>query len=188
MFADFSPRKRALPPSFDFSKNSVKFCRSAGARGEDLDPGSRRRGRGRRSSSRIWSTRAAVLFGAEVRQLSRGEAPVAGHLAHAGHGGRDRPENVRQFTEGCHRPASWRAHCRRIRRDRGCQIRPPPDDVLATTVVGALVNEAFPFPPKLPIQERSLAGHPQGPRRNSSPVQKELLIWCPCSTRSAEQT
>ncbi|HMH60204.1 MAG TPA: di-heme-cytochrome C peroxidase, partial [Bradyrhizobium sp.] len=26
VFADFSPRKRALPPSFDFSKNSVKFA------------------------------------------------------------------------------------------------------------------------------------------------------------------
>jgi len=26
VFADFSPRKRALPPSFDFSKNSVRFA------------------------------------------------------------------------------------------------------------------------------------------------------------------
>ena len=96
VFADFSPRKRALPPSFDFSKNSVRFRGLAGARGKDLD-----------FEAAAVAVRAQAGTGrqgpypvrARVRPLSRGEALAAGHLAHAGHGGRDRPENVRQFTE-----------------------------------------------------------------------------------------
>src|SRR6266702_7067196 len=92
----FQPKETHAAAAVRFQQELGEVRGLTGTRGKDLD-----------SEAAAVAVRDQAGTGrqgpypvrAELRPLSRGEALAARHLAHAGHGGRDRPENVRQFTE-----------------------------------------------------------------------------------------
>jgi hypothetical protein len=148
VFADFSPRKRALPPSFDFSKNSVKFAGLQALEEKisileaplwpwpsELKPDLVDKGRvlfarecgGCHEEKRLplgtWRT-PVMAVGTDPKMFDNSQ-----RMSQTG------------ILEGALSP-----------NPPGSRLSNPAatGDVLATTVVGALVNEAFPFPPKFP--------------------------------------
>jgi hypothetical protein len=148
VFADFSPRKRALPPSFDFSRNSVKFA-GLQALEEKISI----------LEAPLWPwpselkpdlvDKGRVLFARECggcheeKRLPLGtwRTPVMA----VGTDPKMFDNSLRMsqtgILEGALSP-----------NPPGSRLSNPAatGDVLATTVVGALINEAFPFPPKFP--------------------------------------
>jgi hypothetical protein len=146
VFADFSPRKRALPPSFDFSRNSVKFAGLQALEEKistlkpppwpfEIKPDLVDKGR--------------ILFAQncgschEEKRLPQGTwlTPVMAVGTDPKMFDNSQRTSQTGILEGALSP-----------NPPGSRLSNPAatGDVLATTVVGALVNEAFPFPPKLP--------------------------------------
>jgi processive rubber oxygenase RoxA-like protein len=148
VFADFSPKKRTLPPPFDFSKNSVKF---AGLQALE---------------EKISILKAPPWpWPSELKQ----DLVDKGRILFARECGRCHEE--KRLPQG-----TWLTPVMAVGTDpkmfdnaqrtsqtgilAGALSPNPPGstlsnpaatgDVLATTVVGALINEAFPFPPKFP--------------------------------------
>jgi mono/diheme cytochrome c family protein len=148
VFADFSPRKRTLPPSFDFSRNSVKFAGLQALEEKisilkappwpwpsELKPDLVDKGR--------------ILFAQncgschEEKRLPQGTwlTPVMAVGTDPKMFDNSQRTSQTGILEGALSP-----------NPPGSRLSNPAatGDILATTVVGALVNEAFPFPPKLP--------------------------------------
>ena len=146
VFADFSPAKRKVPPGFDFSRNSVKFA-------------------GLQTLEEKISTLKPPPWPFEIKP----ELVDKGRILFAQNCGSCHEE--KRLPQG-----TWLTPVMAVGTDpkmfdnsqrtsqtgilEGALSPNPPGsrlsnpaatgDVLATTVVGALVNEAFPFPPKLP--------------------------------------
>jgi hypothetical protein len=146
VFADFSPRKRTLPPSFDFSRNSVKFAGLQALEEKisilkpppwpfEIKPDLVDKGR--------------ILFAQncgschEEKRLPQGTwlTPVMAVGTDPKMFDNSQRTSQTGILAGALSP-----------NPPGSRLSDPAatGDVLATTVVGALVNEAFPFPPKLP--------------------------------------
>ena len=148
VFADFSPKKRTLPPPFDFSRNSVKFA-GLQALEEKISI--------LKAPPWPWPSelkqdlvdKGRILFARECgRCHEEKRLPLGTWLTPVMAVGTDPKmfDNSQRMSqtgilEGALSP-----------NPPGSRLSNPAatGDVLATTVVGALVNEAFPFPPKLP--------------------------------------
>jgi hypothetical protein len=146
VFADFSPKKRTVPPPFDFSENSVKFA-------------------GLQALEEKISTLKPPPWPFEIKP----ELVDKGRILFARNCGSCHEE--KRLPQG-----TWLTPVMAVGTDpkmfdnslrtsqtgilAGALSPNPPGsrlsdpavtgDVLATMVVGALLNEAFPFPPKLP--------------------------------------
>jgi hypothetical protein len=146
VFADFSPRKRTLPPPFDFSENSVKF---AGLQALEEKISTLKPPPWPFEIKPELVDKGRILFAQncgschEEKRLPQGTwlTPVMAVGTDPKMFDNSQRTSQTGILEGALSP-----------NPPGSRLSNPAatGDVLATTVVGALVNEAFPFPPKLP--------------------------------------
>ena len=148
VFADFSPKKRTLPPPFDFSRNSVKFA-GLQALEEKISI--------LKAPPWPWPSelkqdlvdKGRILFARECgRCHEEKRLPLGTWLTPVMAVGTD----PKMFDNSQRTSQTGMLEGALSPNPPGSRLSNPAatGDVLATTVVGALVNEAFPFPPKLP--------------------------------------
>jgi mono/diheme cytochrome c family protein len=146
VFADFSPRKRALPPSFDFSKNSVKF---AGLQALEEKISTLKPPPWPFEIKPELVDKGRILFARECgRCHEEKRLPLGTWLTPVMAVGTD----PKMFDNSQRTSQTGILAGALSPNPPGSRLSDPAatGDVLATTVVGALVNEAFPFPPRLP--------------------------------------
>ncbi len=146
VFADFSPRKRTLPPPFDFSKNSVKF---AGLQVLEEKISTLKPPPWPFEIKPELVDKGRILFARECgRCHEEKRLPLGTWLTPVMAVGTD----PKMFDNSQRTSQTGILAGALSPNPPGSRLSDPAatGDVLATTVVGALVNEAFPFPPRLP--------------------------------------
>ncbi len=146
VFADFSPRKRTLPPPFDFSKNSVKF---AGLQALEEKISTLKPPPWPFEIKPELVDKGRILFARECgRCHEEKRLPLGTWLTPVMAVGTD----PKMFDNSQRTSQTGILAGALSPNPPGSRLSDPAatGDVLATTVVGALVNEAFPFPPRLP--------------------------------------